>query len=119
MAPNPVSLTKRKNSFFGPKIPFKSKLLYTAMYVMRILEQIISSSLHFSKFLDSHFTSNTTVRTRNIPFSKEKNHSIFPPPAFKMHVPYSRDYKTPLYLFLRLFGASSIQEGLIFKKFLN
>ena len=34
-------------------------------------------------------------------------------------VPYSRYYKTLLYLFLRLFGASSIQEGLIFKKFLN
>ena len=31
-----------------------------------------------------------------------------------MYLPYSRYYKTPLYLFLRLFGASSIQEGLIF-----
>ena len=28
---------------------------------------------------------------------------------------YSRDYKTPLYLFLRLFGASSIQVGLLFE----
>ena len=35
------------------------------------------------------------------------------------YIPYFRYYKTPLYLFLRLFGASSIQEGLIFKKFLN
>ena len=32
---------------------------------------------------------------------------------------YSHYNKTPLYLFLRLFGASSIQEGLIFKKFLK
>ena len=30
-------------------------------------------------------------------------------------IPYSRYYKTPLYFFLRLFGTSSIQEGLIFR----
>ena len=32
-------------------------------------------------------------------------------------LPYSRYYKPPLYLFLRLFGASSIQEFVHFPSF--
>ena len=33
----------------------------------------------------------------------------------KFHLPYFRYYKMVLYLFLRLFGASSIQMGLVFE----
>ena len=32
-------------------------------------------------------------------------------------IPYSRYYKPPLYLFLRLFGAASIQEFVYFPSF--
>ena len=35
----------------------------------------------------------------------------------KREIPYSRYYKPPLYLFLRLFGAASIQEFVHFPSF--
>ena len=71
-------------------------------------------------FRISDFSGNRSIAFNNVTISSVSPRPIEEIPSDqKKWLPYSRYYKTPLYLFLRLFGASSIQEGLIFKKFLN